>query len=70
MHKQTHQAFDLIERLNNAAYRVLAAYAKLPYAEARAYDDPRIARLNRIIGRAKVRAARKAAKALHTPPPA
>ncbi len=65
MYELTHEAFNLIERLNNAAYRVL-----LPYAEARAYDDPRYKRLVRVIERAQARVARRRAKALHTTTPA
>ena len=70
MYELTHEAFNLIERLNNAPYRVLLPYANLPYAEARAYDDPRYKRLVRVIERAQARVARRRAKPLHTRTPA
>lgn len=43
------EAHELVLRLNNTAFRILALYARLPYT------DPRMVRLNRLIGKANER---------------
>ena len=53
------QADALCTRLQNDAYHVLCMYARLPYTEPRAYTDPRVVRLNRMIGKANARRDRR-----------
>lgn len=53
------QAKALCARLQNDAYHVLCMYARLPYSEPRAYTDPRVVRLKRLIAKAEARRDRR-----------
>lgn len=53
------QADALCVRLQNEAYHVLCIYARLPHSAPRAYTDPRVVRLNRLIGKAEARRSRR-----------
>ncbi len=53
------QADALHTRLNASVYHVLCIYARLPYNEPRAYTDPRVVRLKRLITKADARRQRR-----------
>ena len=53
------QADALCSRLQLAAFRVLMIYSLLPYNEPRAYTDPRVVRLQRLIVKANARRSRR-----------
>lgn len=53
------QAGKLYDALNRAAYLRLCAYSRLPHYDRRIETDPYVLRLNRVIGRAERRMARR-----------
>jgi len=55
----TDQAWGLHRRLDRAAYLILCAYSRLPHYDRRCETDPRITRLNRLLGRSDRRILRR-----------
>mgnify|MGYP001590970090 CR=1 FL=1 len=53
------QAWALHKRLDRTAYQILCAYSRIPYYDRRIETDPRIERLNRLLGRSDQRILRR-----------
>lgn len=53
------EAYALFDCLQARAWEVARIYALIPYSVRRIEDDPRLQRLNRIIGKAESRVCRR-----------